>query len=108
MPYLGPRVDAGRASSFCWSGQTGRWWRGLRMRRDRTGLVGQDAEGRRVTAFTPWSELPEYLTVEEIQTYVHMRRSAAYAFARQHGVKFGKLLRVPKAVLAPHQAEANT
>ena len=40
--------------------------------------------------------LPYYLTVDELGAYLKLGRSAAYAFAREHGRRFGKLLRVPR------------
>jgi hypothetical protein len=49
---------------------------------------------------TPTSLKPsDYLTVAEVQQQLHLGRSAAYAFAREHGVRVGRLLRVPKSAL---------
>lgn len=52
-------------------------------------------------------DLPALLTVGELQEYLNVGRSSAYAFAREHGVRFGKLLRVPKAALMLPTEEKN-
>lgn len=41
----------------------------------------------------------EFLTVEELQTELNVGRTAAYTFAREHGLRVGRLLRVPRAAL---------
>ena len=48
----------------------------------------------------PVAQLPQYLTVEELESYLQIGRSSAYAFAREHGVRIGRLLRVPREALA--------
>ena len=50
------------------------------------------------TASLPATSLPEFLTVEQLQTHLQVGRSLAYQLARKYGVKVGKgrLLRVPR------------
>jgi len=48
---------------------------------------------------TPLDDLPEYITVEQLQAYLQLGRSSAYDLARRHGIRVGRLVRVPKAVL---------
>lgn len=47
---------------------------------------------------TPVDQLPAYLTVEEVAHYLSIGRSSAYEFCRRHGMKVGRLLRVPREV----------
>jgi len=47
----------------------------------------------------PISELPQYLSVDEVMSYLQLGRSSAYAFAKAHGVKIGRLVRVPREAL---------
>jgi hypothetical protein len=49
---------------------------------------------------TPIDQLPQFLTVDELATYANIGRTAAYEFGRVHGVRFGRLLRVPRDALA--------
>ena len=48
---------------------------------------------------TPVDQLPQFLTIEEVMTYLDIGRSSAYQFARQHGKRFGRLIRVPRDAL---------
>ena len=48
---------------------------------------------------TPVAQLPEWLTVNETAQYLEISLSSAYVFAREHGIRVGKLLRVPKAAV---------
>lgn len=48
----------------------------------------------------PLEELPQFLTVDEVQSYFKIGRSTAYEFARERGVRIGRLLRVPRERLA--------
>jgi hypothetical protein len=49
---------------------------------------------------TPWEALPAYLTVAELQAYLQIGRSAAYDYARVHGVRIGdRIVRVPREAL---------
>jgi hypothetical protein len=60
------------------------------------------AEGHNLSgsfASTPIDDLPQFLTPHQIQTYLQVGRSSAYELARKHGVKVGRLVRVPKEVL---------
>lgn len=52
-----------------------------------------------ITRRTRFNELPEYLSVAELASYLGLSRTLAYDYARQYGVRFGRLLRVPKATL---------
>jgi hypothetical protein len=47
----------------------------------------------------PIEELPQYLTADEMQAYLSIGRSSAYEFARQHGVRIGRPVRVPREAL---------
>ena len=38
---------------------------------------------------TPVDALPQFLSVAQIQSYLGIGRSAAYDFARQHGIRIG-------------------
>ena len=44
-------------------------------------------------------DLPEFLTVAEFQHELRVGKDLAYQLAQQHGVRLGRLLRVPRAVL---------
>jgi len=48
---------------------------------------------------TPVRDLPEFLTVAELAAYLAVGHTLAYDFARAHGVRLGRLLRVPREVL---------
>jgi hypothetical protein len=52
-----------------------------------------------ITRRTPFNDLPEYLSVAELASHLGLSRTMAYDYARQHGVRFGRLLRVPKVSL---------
>lgn len=45
-------------------------------------------------------DLPELLTVQEVQEYLNVGRSLAYELARAHGIRLGRLVRVPRARIA--------
>jgi hypothetical protein len=49
---------------------------------------------------TPIAELPALLTIDEFCAYTGSGRSLAYEFARRHGVRFGRLARIPREVVA--------
>jgi hypothetical protein len=49
---------------------------------------------------TALDDLPTFLTVIELMQYLSIGRTAAYDFARQHGVRFGRTLRVPRNTIA--------
>ena len=59
----------------------------------------QDDTRATIDRRTAIEDLPQYLTVEEIESYLAIGRSAAYAFARAHGIRIGRLVRVPREVL---------
>lgn len=49
---------------------------------------------------TPYESLPAYLTVAELRQYLQIGRSAAYDYARAHGVRIGdRIVRVPREAL---------
>ena len=57
-----------------------------------------------VTRYTPYHELPEWLTPEEVQVHLNLSRSAVYELIRESKLpskKFGRLIRVPRTALAP-------
>lgn len=62
--------------------------------------IAQDTGTPAIDRRTPVNELPAYLTVEELEDYLQIGRSSAYEFARKHGIKIGRLLRVPREALA--------
>jgi hypothetical protein len=45
-------------------------------------------------------DLPELLKVSEVQEYLGIGRGLAYELARWHGVRLGRLVRVPRYTLA--------
>jgi hypothetical protein len=53
-----------------------------------------------VSRTTQVDELPAFLTVDELQQFLRIGRSAAYDYARVHGRRVGRLIRVPREVLA--------
>ena len=61
------------------------------------------ANGRTVTRYTPFEELPELLTPLETRTWLDVRRSKGYEIARQRGIRFGRTIRVPKGALLPRR-----
>jgi hypothetical protein len=56
---------------------------------------------------TPFNELPQFLTVEELQILLNCGRSSAYEFARRKGKRFGRLLRVPREALLEGEGESS-
>jgi excisionase family DNA binding protein len=57
---------------------------------------------------TRFADLPEYLSPEEFRAYVGMARSTIYDLLRRDEIphqKFGKCIRIPKAVLREHGGE---
>jgi hypothetical protein len=52
-----------------------------------------------LTPRTAWSELPEFLSPDQLLCYLGIGRSSAYDFARRNGIRIGRLLRVPKSIL---------
>jgi excisionase family DNA binding protein len=50
----------------------------------------------------PYDDLPEYLTPAEVQAYLSISRNTVYELLHRnqiHHVRFGRLIRVPKAAL---------
>jgi excisionase family DNA binding protein len=61
-----------------------------------------------ITRQTPFEALPELLSVEEFRAYVGVSRSLAYELIRcgaLPAVRFGRLVRVPKAGLQRYLAQ---
>jgi hypothetical protein len=53
-----------------------------------------------ITHRTEPRDLPQFLTVPEVQRFLRIGRTAAYALARSRGVRFGKgIVRVPREAL---------
>lgn len=44
-------------------------------------------------------DTPEFLTPAEVIQKLRCGRTAGYAFAREHGIRIGRLLRVPREAL---------
>jgi excisionase family DNA binding protein len=56
-----------------------------------------------VTRLSKFDELPEYLDPAEVAAFLGISRNTAYELIRTnaiHSVKFGRLIRVPKAALS--------
>jgi excisionase family DNA binding protein len=52
-------------------------------------------------------ELPEYLTPSELQSYLSLSRNTVYDLLRRNEiphVRFGRLIRIPKAALKRQEA----
>jgi excisionase family DNA binding protein len=65
-------------------------------------------QGITITRQTPFEALPEFLSVEEFRAYVGVGRSLAYELIRSGylpAVRFGRLVRVPKAGLQKYLAQ---
>jgi excisionase family DNA binding protein len=61
-----------------------------------TGLVST------ITRWTRSDELPEFLTINEVATFLAIGRSSAYELIRTGrlpSVRFGRLIRIPKSAL---------
>jgi excisionase family DNA binding protein len=57
----------------------------------------------------PFDELPEYLTPEEVREYLNLSRNTVYELLRRNEIKhvrFGRLIRIPKAGLRRDQPAA--
>jgi hypothetical protein len=52
-----------------------------------------------VTHQTKLADLPAFLTVPEVQRVLRIGKSAAYQLARDRGVRFGGIVRVPREAL---------
>jgi excisionase family DNA binding protein len=62
-----------------------------------------------VSRWTPYHDLPEWLTPEELQAYLNVSRNTSYELLRSGAVpsqKFGRLIRVPRSALAPKAGNA--
>jgi excisionase family DNA binding protein len=50
----------------------------------------------------PFDQLPEFLTPDEVRAYLNVSRNTVYELLRRNEiphVRFGRLIRVPKAAL---------
>jgi excisionase family DNA binding protein len=52
-----------------------------------------------IAVTTPIEELPQFLSVLQVQKYLGIGRSAAYEFARQNGVRIGRTVRIPRQAI---------
>ena len=60
-----------------------------------------------ISRTTPFGELPEYLTPDEVRQYLGIGRGTCYDLLRRGdipSVRFGRLIRVPKIAL-PNNTE---
>lgn len=48
---------------------------------------------------TALDELPQFLTVREFEEYMNVGRTTAYEFARDHGIRIGRSVRIPRQKL---------
>lgn len=56
-----------------------------------------------ITRITPLSELPEFLSPEEVRIFLLLGRATCYELLRRGtipSIRFGRCIRVPKAALA--------
>ena len=81
----------------------GRWLAEHARPRDVRDRKATSRKPARVSAETPWHKVPELLTVHELRVIANLGRSAAYDFARRHGVMVGGSRLVPKSVLRPQR-----
>ena len=59
-------------------------------------------KGTDLTRFTPYEDLPEYLTPEECRTYLSLCRNGVYDLLRRGEIphrRFGRIIRIPKTAL---------
>jgi hypothetical protein len=59
------------------------------------------ADISRVDRNTPYESLPQYLTVDEVGAWLGLSRTTSYDLGRKIGVRFGRLIRVPRESLKP-------
>jgi len=55
-----------------------------------------------ITRYTPFEELPEFLTAEETHTWLHLGRSTLYDLRRRGDIpssRFGRVVRIPRGAL---------
>ena len=64
-----------------------------------------------ITRRTPFEELPEWMSPDECRAYLGLGRSLIYDELRRgelHCVKFGRVIRVPKAALGEYLSQNST
>jgi excisionase family DNA binding protein len=64
-----------------------------------------------ITRHTPFEDLPELLSVDELSVYLGISRGLCYDLLRRGelpSVKFGRIIRIPKAALEPPKPKAPT
>jgi excisionase family DNA binding protein len=57
-----------------------------------------------VTRHTAYGDLPEWLTPEEVQSYLDVSRNTVYSLLKEGAIpsqRWGRLIRVPRSALAP-------
>jgi excisionase family DNA binding protein len=59
-----------------------------------------DSKSVAITRYTSWSDLPEYLTPQEFQAYLGLKKTNSYeAIKSLPHLRMGRLIRIPKEVL---------
>jgi excisionase family DNA binding protein len=64
-----------------------------------------------ITRKTRFEDLPDFLSVEETRTYLGLGRSTMYELLRRKSlfsVRFGRVIRIPRAALATYVGEEGT
>jgi len=62
--------------------------------------------GQPINRKTRFHDLPDFLSVEEFRSYLGLGRTKIYELLRSgeiQSLKFGRIIRIPKAVLCDHQ-----
>jgi excisionase family DNA binding protein len=54
----------------------------------------------KITRYTPWVDLPEYLTPQELQAYLGLGKTNVYESIKNlPHLRMGRLIRIPKDAL---------
>jgi hypothetical protein len=57
-----------------------------------------------IDRFTPFDDLPEYLTPDEVRVFLNLTRNQTYDWLRSMPcIRCGRLIRVRKAALRPEE-----
>lgn len=65
-------------------------------------MVSSDKTSSVITRSTPYDSLPQWLTVQDVSTYLNLPRTSAYALAKRlPNRRFGKHLRISKSHFQP-------
>lgn len=71
--------------------------------------IGAARKPKEATTPLEYHQLPDWITVEELARFLRIGRSCAYELVRSGEIpsrRFGRLIRVNRASLAPHQVSA--